>query len=198
MAALSLHREFHGRTWRNGTASEMRSPRRVHWLPRAQLPPGDRGEHGGRAPASSGCTSEHERAVSGRCSSIHRAALMCGVRTGWLPRCQCHVDRRLSCDTGMRHDVSAAGSCSCRSARRQQQHVAAVVLAPPGGYVGMDGRTGTWRCSQPCNPRVQEDVAVNEESKSKIRLRGRPRTTLAPPRPLRQRALRGLCEPQLV
>ena len=126
VAALSLHREFHGRTWRDGTASEMRSPRRIHGLPRAQLLPVDRGDNGGRAPASSGCTSEHKRAVSGRCSSIHRAALMCGVRTGWLPRCQCHVDRRLSCDTGMRHDVSAAGSCSCRSARRQQQHVEAV------------------------------------------------------------------------
>eukprot|EP00966_Prymnesium_polylepis_P227055 5253677-Prymnesium_polylepis.2 len=125
----------------------MRSPRRLNGLRSAQPLLGDRDDDDGRAPAPSCSTSEHERAVSGRCGLIHRAAhtwrrahRMAAKRT-----VECRVDRRLSCDADTRHDVSADGSCSCCSARRLQQLVRAVVLAPPGGllqpWLILDGRT---------------------------------------------------------
>ena len=85
--------------------------------------------------SSCGYFLRHERAVSGQCNLMHRGAHTCGVRTGWQPRGQWCVDRRLSCDTDTRHDVSAGSSCSRRSAQWQQQHVRAVALAPPGGLL---------------------------------------------------------------
>ena len=45
------------------------------------------------------------------------------------------VDPRSICDGSTRPDVSADGWCHCRIARQLQQHVRAVVLAPPGGLL---------------------------------------------------------------
>jgi hypothetical protein len=50
------------------------------------------------------------------------------ARTGFQPRCRWCVDRRLSCGTDIRHDVSTGCSILGRSVRRLQQHVGAPAL----------------------------------------------------------------------
>ena len=73
-----------------------------------------------------GCFLRHERAVSGRCSSSHCVAIVCGVRTGWLPRDQWRVDRRLAAATraaaaargGDDGDGDGGGSDGCGGYRR--------------------------------------------------------------------------------
>mmetsp|Transcript_68846 Transcript_68846/g.188990 ORF Transcript_68846/g.188990 Transcript_68846/m.188990 type:complete len:132 (-) Transcript_68846:104-499(-) len=55
--------------------------------------------------------------------------------TGLQPRGRWCIDRRLSCGTDTRYDVSAGCSCCGRSVRRLQQHVGAVALAPSCGLL---------------------------------------------------------------
>ena len=123
------------RTWPRHSLTEPRSSRPLNVLPCAQLPSADRGVHGDRAPGRSRCESEHERAVGGQLGIMPRAATHVALRTGWQHKRSLFVDRRPSCDAGTRHDVSTDSSSSCRSARRKQQHVAAVAVAPPGGLL---------------------------------------------------------------
>ena len=136
VVARSLHREFHGPhvARRHGFRDALATSR-----PRAPAGPAPAGRPRRAWRSSSGLVRLHKRARASGERSVQQQA-SCGGRMRRAHRMagKMSVPRRPSALLRHRHAARCqhtAHSCRRRSARRQQQHVRAVVLAPPGGLL---------------------------------------------------------------